>query len=146
MRLPLTVTLMGYLGLVPFVLAPLWLSLSPPTAPAWLDAVWLHYVTLIAAFLAGTFWGFALPAVEGAAGVLGMVIAAGLLGCTWLAMSLPQVQIELLAVVFLLLLVADFWRERVLDTVPGYFRLRATLTVGAIVALAWRLMLAPAAG
>lgn len=146
MRLPLTVTLMGYLGLVPFVLAPLWLSVSPATAPAWLDDVWLHYVTLIAAFLAGTFWGFALPAVEGAAGVLGMVIAAGLLGCTWLAMSLPQVQVELLAVVFLLLLVADFWRERVLDTVPGYFRLRATLTVGAIFALAWRLMLTPGAG
>jgi hypothetical protein len=40
--------------------------------------------------------------------------------------------------VFLLLLAADFWRERVLDTVGGYFALRSTLTAGVLIALAWR--------
>jgi hypothetical protein len=141
MRLPLIVTLMGYAGLIPFLLGPLWLSVSPASAPEWLDRVWLHYVTLIAAFLAGTFWGFALPAIQGPAGIAGLVIASFFLAVTWLAMSLPAVQLHLLAVVFLLLLIGDFWRERTLDTLPGYFRLRATLTVGAIGAIAWRLML-----
>lgn len=141
MRLPLIVILMGYAGLIPFLLAPLWLTLSPATAPAWLDHVWVQYVVLIAAFLAGTFWGFALPAIEGPAGIAGMLIAAVLLGVIWLATSLPALELHLLAVVFLMLLIADFWRERVLDTVPGYFRLRVALTVGAIVAVAWRIAL-----
>ena len=43
--------------------------------------------------------------------------------------------------VFLLLLAADFWRERVLDTLGGYFRLRSTLTVGVLIAIAWRFSL-----
>ena len=46
-----------------------------------------------------------------------------------------------LALVFLLLLLADFWRERTLDTLPGYFMLRATLTVGAIGTITWRILL-----
>lgn len=141
MRLPVIVTLMGYVGLIPFVAGPLWLTLSPATAPEWLDQAWLSYVTLIAAFLAGTFWGFALPAVEGAAGVLGMFIAAVFLLVIWLAMTLPALQLWLLVVVFLLQLLADFWRERTLDTIPGYFRLRVVLTVGAILAISWRMVL-----
>jgi hypothetical protein len=141
MRLPLMVTLMGYVGLVPFVVGPLWLTVAPATAPAWLDHAWLHYVTLIAAFLAGTFWGFALPAMEGPAGIVGMLIASFFLLVIWVAMSLPSLTLLLLGVVFLLLLLADYWRERTLDTIPGYFRLRATLTVGAIAAIGWRLVL-----
>ena len=141
MRLPAIVTVMGYVGLIPFVAGPLWLTLAPDTAPAWLDDTWRHYVTLIAAFLAGTFWGFALPAIEGPAGIAGMLIASIFLLAIWLAMSLPSLQLMLLSVVFLLLLLADFWRERTLDTIPGYFKLRAILTVGAIVAIAWRMVL-----
>lgn len=142
MRLPLIVTLLGYAGLIPFLLGPLWLSASPATAPAWLDRAWVDYVTLLAAFLAGTFWGFALPAIQGPAGILGMFIATLLLALTWLTMVLsPAYQLYLLALVFLLQLLADFWRERTLDTLPGYFNLRATLTVGAIAALAWRIAL-----
>lgn len=141
MRLPLMVTVMGYVGLIPFVVGPLWLTVAPASAPAWLDAAWLHYVTLIAAFLAGTFWGFALPAIEGPAGIAGLLIASFFLLVIWLAMSLPSLTLLLLSVVFLLLLLADFWRERTLDTIPGYFRLRASLTVGAIATIAWRLML-----
>jgi len=141
MRLPLIVVLMGYVGLVPFVLGPLWLTVAPASAPAWLDSVWLHYVTLIAAFLAGTFWGFALPAIEGPAGIAAMLIASIFLLITWAAMALPALQLLLLALVFLLLLMADFWRERTLGTVPGYFKLRVMLTAGAIATIAWRLLL-----
>jgi len=143
MRLPLIVTLMGYAGLIPFVIGPLWLTIAPGTVPYWLDRAWLQYVTLLAAFLAGTFWGFALPAVEGPNGILGLFIASALLLLTWVTMVLgPGYQLYLLALVFLLQLLADFWRERTLDTIPGYFRLRATLTAGAIAVIAWRLALA----
>jgi hypothetical protein len=141
MRLPAIVILMGYVGLVPFLVGPLWLTLSPATAPAWLDDTWRHYVTLIAAFLAGTFWGFALPALEGPAGIAGMMIASFFLLVIWVAMSLPSLQLLLLSVVFLLLLLADYWRERTLDTIPGYFKLRAVLTIGAIATIAWRMVL-----
>ena len=140
MRLPMIVTLLGYAGLIPFIAGPLWLTAAPASAPAWLDAVWINYVTLLAAFLAGTFWGFALPAVQGPAGILGMFIASMLMLVTWVGMSLdPGYRLLGLVLVFLLLLIADFWRERTLDTLPGYFALRTTLTAGAIGALAWRL-------
>lgn len=142
MRLPLIVVLLGYAGLVPFVLGPLWLTLDPAGAPMWLDRAWTNYVTLLAAFLAGTFWGFALPAIEGPNGILGVFIASLLLLLTWVTMVLaPAYQLYLLALVLLMQLLADYWRERTLDTIPGYFRLRATLTVGAIASIAWRLAL-----
>lgn len=142
MRLPLLVTLLGYAGLIPFVIGPLWLTVARGSAPAWLDHAWIQYVTLLAAFLAGTFWGFALPAMQGPNGILGMFIASALLLLTWVTMTFAAAyQLYLLALVFLLQLLADFWRERTLDTIPGYFMLRVTLTVGAIGAIAWRILL-----
>jgi len=143
MRLPLIVTLLGYVGFVPFLLGPGWLYFSPETAPVWLDRAWTAYVVLLAAFLAGTFWGFALPAIQGPAGMLGAFIASVLMLLTWVTMLMSYpVQLYALAAVFAMLLLADFWRERTLDTLPGYFTLRTTLTVGAIVAIAWRLLVA----
>jgi hypothetical protein len=145
MRLPLLVVLLGYAGLVPFLIGPLWLTFAPASAPDWLDRAWVQYVTLLAAFLAGTFWGFALPAIEGPNGVLGVFIASVLLVLTWVTMVIaPPYQLHLLTLVFLLQLLADFWRERTLDTIPGYFRLRATLTIGAIATICWRIGLGPA--
>jgi hypothetical protein len=142
MRLPLIVTLLGYAGLLPFVAGPLWLTVSPQSAPAWLDQVWIDYVTLLAAFLAGTFWGFALPAIQGPNGLLGAFIASLLMLAIWLTMELAfDLRLYALAVVFALLLLADFWRERTLDTLPGYFMLRTTLTAGSIAAIAWRILL-----
>ena len=143
MRLPLIVILLGYAGLIPFVIDPAWHTFAPESVPAWLDFVWLNYATLLAAFLAGTFWGFALPAAEGPNGLLGIFMASALMLLTWVTMSmvLPY-ELYALAGAFALLLLADFWRERTLDTLPGYFRLRTTLTAGAIASIAWRLVLA----
>jgi hypothetical protein len=141
-RLPWLVSALGYAGLLPFLLGPAWLTFAPATAPEWLDAAWAGYVTLLAAFLAGTFWGFALPAIEGPNGLLGMFIASGLLLLTWVTMVMTSVwQLYLLALVFLLQLLADYWRERTLDTIPGYFRLRVTLTAGALLSIGWFLAL-----
>lgn len=139
MRLPLPVSLFGYAGLIPFLLGPAWLAFSPATIPDWLDAVWLSYCALIAAFMAGTLWGFSLPACEGAAGLAGLLIAMALMMLAWFSTALPfRPALGVLALTFLLLLAADFWRERVLGTVGGYFALRSTLTAGVLIALAWR--------
>ncbi len=142
MKLPRLVSLLGYAGLLPFLAGPLWLSLAPASAPGWLDAAWLAYVAMIASFMAGTFWGFALPACEGPEGLMGLMFAAVLMLLAWVAMTLPfAAALVGLALVFLLQLLADFWRERTLGSVEGYFRLRTVLTVGACVALGWRLAL-----
>jgi hypothetical protein len=142
MHLPPAVQLLGYAGLIPFLIGPLWLTLSPASAPQWLDLAWLNYVALIASFMAGTFWGFALPASQGAAGLLGLLMSVLLMLMAWVATLLPfAASLALLGLVFLLLLAADFWRERVLDTIGGYFRLRTTLTLGVLVAMVWRFSL-----
>ena len=142
MRLPLLVTLLGYAGLIPFLAGPAWVQFSPDTAPEWLLVAWCGYVALLASFLAGTLWGFALPAIQGPAGMLGAFIASALMVLTWIAVVLPYpYSVYLLGGVYALLLAADFWRERTLDTLPGYFQLRATLTVGATAAIAWWLAL-----
>lgn len=139
MRLPPIVSLLGYAGLIPFLLGPAWLSFSPDTAPDWIDHVWLSYCALIAAFMAGSMWGFALPACEGAAGLAGLLISMVLMLSAWIATALPFAPaLGLLALTFSLLLLADFWRERALGTVGGYLALRVVLTVGVLVAIGWR--------
>lgn len=137
---------LGLSGLIPFVIGPLWLTLSPGSTPQWLDFLWLHYVAMIASFMAGTFWGFALPLSAGSAGFLGLVISVVLMLASWLALALPLLPcLLLLAAVFLLLLLADYWRERTLDSIEGYFRLRAMLTAGVALCISWRLWLLPSA-
>jgi hypothetical protein len=139
MRLPPIVTSLGYAGLLPFLIAPAWLTFSPGTAPDWLDAVWLSWCALVAAFMSGSMWGFALPACEGSEGKAGLLMSMGLMLLAWIATVLPlRCELALLALTYLLLLAADFWRERTLGTVGGYFPLRATLTVGVLVAIVWR--------
>ena len=67
---------------------------------------------------------------------------SALLLLTWVTMVMTSVwQLYLLALVFLLQLLADYWRERTLDTIPGYFKLRVTLTVGALLSIGWFLAL-----
>ena len=142
MKLPGWVLLLGFAGLAPFLAGPLWLTLSPQTAPEQIDRLWLLYGALIASFMAGTFWGFALPAVQGAEGAVGILLASILMLATWVVAALPfAMALPALGGLFLLLLLADYWRERTLGEVEGYFRLRAMLTVGVIAAVAWRILL-----
>ncbi|MFP5306484.1 MAG: DUF3429 domain-containing protein [Gammaproteobacteria bacterium] len=140
MKLPRIVSLLGYAGLLPFFAGPLWLTVAPQAAPHWLDHAWLAYAAMIASFMAGTFWGFALPASQGPEGMMGLVFASVLMILAWAAVTAPfSLALVGLIVVFLLLLLADLWRERTLGTVEGYFMLRTVLTLGACIALGWRL-------
>lgn len=145
MKLPLFVQLLGYSSLIPFFLVPLWMTLAPGSVPVWLDRLWATYIALIAAFMSGSFWGFALPAAQGPQGKFGLLISVLLVLATTLATAFDYGGALIgLGLVFFLLLIADFWRERTLDTIDGYFALRITLTVGVILALAWRYLLLPA--
>ncbi len=142
MKLPPVVFLLGFAGLLPCFADPLWLSFAPASAPAWLDHLWITYVALVASFMAGTFWGFSAPAAQGVNGLLGLLIASLLMLLTWGAAVLPfKAAAGALALVYVLQIAAEVWRERALDTIPGYFRLRAQLTVGVVAALLWRLAL-----
>jgi hypothetical protein len=142
MRLPPMVFLLGYAGLIPFLIGPAWLTFSPLTAPPWLDHVWLLYAGLIASFMAGTFWGMALLVAEGPQGQLGMALSGLLMLLAWAALALPfRLSLFALAGVFVLLVLAEIWRERTIDPLSGYFTLRATLTVGVLATIAWRVML-----
>ena len=89
MRLPLMVTVLGYVGFVPFLIGPGWLYFAPESAPAWLDRAWTAYVVLLAAFLAGTFRGFALPAIQEPAGMLGAFIASVLILIGYSVIAVP---------------------------------------------------------
>ena len=146
MGMPRWIMLLGFAGLAPFIAGPLLLTVAPDRAPAQLDHLWLVYAGLIASFMSGTFWGFALPAVQGDEGMTGIIIASLLMIATWASMILPfHLALYGLAGVFILLLVADVWRDRTLDSIDGYFQFRSMLTVGTLVCIAWRLWLHPGA-
>ena len=139
MQLPRLLFVLGYAGLLPFVAGPLWLSVSPQTAPVWLDQAWLLYAAMLAAFMAGTFWGLALIVAENPAGLVGLVLSALLMLMAWGTTLLPLHEALIaLAVVFILLVCAELWRERVLDPMSSYFKLRVTLTLGVLVCITWR--------
>lgn len=141
-RLPLLVYALGYSGLLPFIIGPLWLTALPGSAPDWLDGIWISYAAMIASFMAGTLWGLALPTSEGPNGLIGMAISTVLMLLAWASTVLPfGSAILALAAVFVLLVVAEIWRERVLDPLSGYFGLRVSLTFGVLLCLAWRWLL-----
>ncbi|HUP91320.1 MAG TPA: DUF3429 domain-containing protein [Solimonas sp.] len=144
MSLPRWIYVVGLIGLAPFLAGPGWLAFRHGALPLDLDLdrAWLLYVAIVASFMAGTFWGFALPAADGLGGKVGMGISVLLMLLAW-GSTLLAFRAALFALigVYLLLLLADFWRERVLDTIPGYFMLRTVLTVGVLLALSWRILL-----
>ena len=57
-----TFRILGYAGLLPFVLPVLWLALSPAGAPSWLASLVGVYALGIICFLTGSWWGFGLDA------------------------------------------------------------------------------------
>lgn len=142
MRLPNWIIALSFAGLIPFFAGPLCIlaGFNPPWARV--DELWHSYVTLLAVFLAGSFWGFAIIAANGAAGAAGILIASALMLITWAAMLLPfQESLYAFVLIFLLLLLAEYWRERALGSMPGYFALRAVLTAGALISIGFRLAL-----
>ncbi|MEK6807166.1 MAG: DUF3429 family protein [Pseudomonadota bacterium] len=142
MKLPNWLVALSYLGLVPFLAGPLALTLWPHSAPAWLQGAWINYVILVAVFLSGSLWGFGIVMLSQGGSGLGVLIASALALLIW-ADTLLSLHHSLygLIVIFSLSLLADLWRERSMGPFPSYFRLRCNLTLGALVAIAWRIAL-----
>ncbi|TAM12810.1 MAG: DUF3429 family protein [Nevskiaceae bacterium] len=138
-KFPPLVFILGYLGLVPFVIDPLWLSVAPATVPAWLDAAWQVYAIAIAAFMAGSFWGMGLFVAASTNGRIGLLLAATQALLAALTIVVPREwRLAWLAVVFVLLALSELWREHTFDPESGYLRLRLGLTFGVLVCLGWR--------
>ena len=57
-----TFRILGYAGLLPFVLPVLWLAVSPAGEYPWLASLVGVYALGIICFLTGTWWGFGLDA------------------------------------------------------------------------------------
>jgi hypothetical protein len=84
----------------------------------------------------------ALLVAEGPSGIAGMAMSAVLMLLAWAALLLPfRESLYALSAVFVLLVLAEVWRERTIDPLSGYFTLRATLTIGVLATIAWRLLL-----
>ena len=74
--------------------------------------------------------------------MIGMALSAVLFIMSWATLALPFREcLYALAGVFVLLVAAEVWRERTIDPLSGYFTLRATLTIGVLATIAWRVML-----
>ena len=130
---------LGFLGLIPFMAGPLWLTVAPGSVPQSLDYLWLNYAALIASFMAGTFWGMALLSAPGSARNAALLLSNMLMLSTWFALQLAFIPSMIgIAAVFAALLIAEVWRERALVKLPDYFRLRVLLSTGAIACLGWR--------
>ncbi|HEX4873018.1 MAG TPA: DUF3429 domain-containing protein [Nevskiaceae bacterium] len=139
MQLSPWASVLGLAGLIPFFAGPLGHWLAATALPAGWDGYWIGYASLIASFMAGTQWGLTVPTSGGGWGLLGLLVSVSLMLLTWAATALPfDLQILALIGLFLLLLITDAVRERLIDSLPGYFRLRLLLTSGAVTALAWR--------
>ncbi len=142
MKVPNWLVALSYAGLLPFLVGPLMLTFWPESAPSWLNSAWINYVILVAVFLTGALWGFGVVVVSEGGNGAGILIASALMLLIWASTLLSlRNTLYALAVIFSLSLLADLWRERVMGAFPGYFRLRAILTFGALAAIVWRLLL-----
>lgn len=102
----------------------------------------LGYAVMIAGFMAGSFWGMALQVVNASSGRLGLMAAIALMLLALLTLALPAGwTLPALGAIFLLLLMMEWWRERVFDPRSGYLSLRVGLTAGVLVTLGWRWLL-----
>lgn len=129
--LPLTAKVLGYAGLIPFVLTALAIH-GPPSGAAVSVRIFIGYGAAILAFLGGIQWGLALhPGVERAAeravvGVLPSLLA-------WLALLMPPpAAILVLGAGFAALLLWERYRCPIASPV-WYVGLRTRLTIAVLV-------------
>ena len=133
--------ILTYAGALPF--AAFALAVWGGFQPDGLDpvAALKVYSLTIAAFMAGTLWGYVIPGARGRQGVALMVVS-NLLALAVAAAALlptPRATLGVDLAAFVLLLAADFWAARRGWIAPAYLglRLRVTGIVAASLAVAW---------
>lgn len=137
--LHVSVKVLAYAGWLPFfagALANWWPSL--PFATLW-QVLLLPYAALIASFMAGSHWGFAvaarpLPQHE-------LFIAIGFMLFSWPLLLLPEsLALPALWLIFAGLLTTEPRLRRLGLISTAYFQLRVRLTIGVLLALAAALL------
>lgn len=131
--IPTVVLVYGLLGLVPFLLPPL-LGLAVPAHAADIGLVALGYGALILSFLGGARWGLEVAIQRPRPGTitLSMLPTIAALALLIIPGITRPVQLTTMAV-FLALHLA--WDVRSAGLPPWYPRLRALLSVGAVIGL-----------
>ncbi|HBH39508.1 MAG TPA: DUF3429 domain-containing protein [Curvibacter sp.] len=145
---PRVVALLGYGGLLPFVVGALGLLLLPKGHALW-QAMLLGYAAIILSFVGALHWGFAMSApAANAPRLYTWSVVPALLG--WLALLLPGVLpllgsdsrtgTAMAAVLLILAYAAHYLQDRRLGRVQPlphwYLPLRLRLSSGAVLALA----------
>lgn len=130
---PKRVAVLGWLGLVPFLLPPLAALLKPEFASI-LTVVQIAYAGLILSFLGGARWGQAIQAAHPDDTIISLAMLPTIVALVLLAAPLlsPGVRMGGLA---LALVVHWLWDIRAPHLPPWYAALRTKLTAGAVIGL-----------
>ncbi len=131
--IPTVVLVYGLLGLVPFLAPPL-LARAVPAHAAGLGLVALGYGALILSFLGGARWGLEVARPAPRFGVITLSMLPTLAGLAVLLIPGLARPVQLTAMAVLLALHLA-WDVRAAGLPPWYPRLRAILSIGAVVGL-----------
>lgn len=131
--IPRVVLVYGLLGLIPFLLPPI-LSLAVPAHAKDIGLVALGYGALILSFLGGARWGLEVARPAPRFGVITISMLPTLAGLAVLLIPGLARPVQLTAIAVLLALHLA-WDVRAAGLPPWYPRLRALLSVGAVIGL-----------
>ncbi len=134
---PRPALILGFAGLIPFVVPALLVWFAPPLLAGFLHTLIIAYAMVIAGFMAGAQWGFgSLPQVDDAQRwrVLGLSVVPALIA--WIGPFTPfPWPYAFILVAFVMVLRFDLKLVRQGLAPAWYPQLRLPLTAGVIVAL-----------
>lgn len=129
---------LGFGGLIPFFFLAAASLLDPPRAARWSFAL-LAYGAVILSFVGALHWGFATLWQSHSDTYRGRLMAWSVIPAlgAWIALVLPlEAGLGLLCVLFVAHYLCDLNLSRNREVPAWYLRLRAPLTLGAVVSLA----------
>lgn len=134
---PLLPRLLGYAGLLPFILTAGMAAYDPHHGGLWQNLL-NQYAAVILSFLGAIYWGLAMAAPLSRAqrnGMLVWSVTPALLA--WVALSLPSLMGALVMVTgFAAQLIFEYWHKAWLHQWRWYWPLRMQLTLIACIAIA----------
>ena len=133
--LPRLPALLGYAGLIPFIILSAALWLVPASYQVLVNQALLLYASLILAFMGAVHWGLAMlqPEKDYQRQLVFSVIPALI---AWLALFLPEIlNYSVLIVAFALLCLFDTRMSKTGRAPSWYPRLRSPLTAGVVASL-----------
>ncbi len=135
--IPFTARLLGFLGLLPFILLALLLHFSPePELKIFIGRSLISYAAVIISFLGGVRWGLALHAETVASQTMHFTLAVFPSIIAWLLLTARlDTAIAAFAILYALVGLLDAISLGGLDSPPWYRRLRSMLSILVVIAL-----------